>query len=40
MWVKTEIDANYFRIKQEVAEIVVDEINRIKNDPNLQSLIK
>jgi hypothetical protein len=37
---KTEIDANYFRIKQEVAGIVVDEINRIKNDPNLQSLIK
>ena len=35
-----EIQANYNRVKQEVQQIVTDEIERIKNDPNLQHLIK
>ena len=35
-----EIQANYDRIRQEVRQIVEDEITRIKNDPDLQHLIK
>ena len=35
-----EIQANYDRIRQEVRQIVDDEITRIKNDPELQHLIK
>ena len=35
-----EIQANYNRIKQEVQQIVTDEMERIKNDPDLQCLIK
>ena len=35
-----EIQANYNRVKQEVQQIVTDEMERIKNDPNLQHLIK
>ena len=35
-----EIQANYDRIRQEVRQIVDDEITRIKNDPDLQHLIK
>lgn len=35
-----EIQANYNRIKQEVKQIVENEINRIKSDPDLQHLIK
>lgn len=35
-----EIQANYNRVKQEVQQIVMDEMERIKNDPELQHLIK
>ena len=35
-----EIQANYDRIRQEVRQIVDDEITRIKNDPDLRHLIK
>lgn len=35
-----EIDENYRRIKQEVADIIENEIKRIKNDPNLQHLVQ
>ena len=35
-----EIQANYNRVKQEVQQIITDEIERIKNDPNLQNLLK
>ena len=35
-----EIQANYERIRQEVRQIVEDEITRIKNTPELGHLIK
>ena len=35
-----EIQANYNRVKQEVKRIVEDEMERIKNDPQLQYLTK
>ena len=35
-----QIDANYYRIKSEVRQIVADEIGRIKADPELSHLIK
>jgi len=35
-----EINFNYSRIKSETAQIVVDELTRIKNDPGLGHLIK
>lgn len=35
-----EIQANYNRVKQEVQQIVTNEMERIKNDPDLQYLIK
>lgn len=37
---KQEIDKNYNRIKQEVAQIIVDEMERIRNDPELSHLVK
>lgn len=35
-----EIQANYNRVKQEVQQIITDEMERIKNDPNLLHLLK
>ena len=35
-----QIDANYYHIKNEVRQIVADEIERIKADPELSHLIK
>ena len=35
-----EIQANYNRVKQEVQQIVTDEMERIKNDPALRYLLK
>ena len=35
-----EIQANYNRIKHEVQQFVMYEMERIKNDPDLQHLIK
>jgi len=37
---KQEIDKNYNRIKQEVAQIIVDEMERIRNNPELSHLVK
>ena len=34
------MQANYYRIKNEVRQIVADEIERIKADPELSHLIK
>jgi hypothetical protein len=37
---KAQIEANYKQIKQDIIGIVSDELERIKNDPDLQHLIK
>ncbi len=37
---KQEIDKNYNRIKQEVAHIIIDEMERIRNNPELSHLVK
>lgn len=37
---KEQIQFNYDRIKQDVKQIVIDEVERIKNDPELQHLVK
>ena len=37
---KEQIQLNYDRIKQEVKEIVSNEMERIKNDPELKHLVK
>lgn len=36
---KEQIQLNYNRIKQEVNKIIIDEMERIKNDPELQYLV-
>ncbi|AZA84085.1 conjugal transfer protein TraG [Chryseobacterium lactis] len=37
---KEEIESNYKRIKSDILHIVVSEIERIKNDPDLQHLVQ
>ncbi|ANF53002.1 conjugal transfer protein TraG [Chryseobacterium glaciei] len=37
---KATIEANYKQIKQDIVEIIFDEMERIKNDPDLQHLIQ
>lgn len=37
---KEQIQLNYDWIKQDVKQIVIDEVERIKNDPKLQHLVK
>lgn len=37
---KQEIDRNYNQIKQDVSQIVIDEIERIRNNPELSHLVK
>ena len=37
---KETIEANYKCVKQDILSLVVSEIERIKNDPNLKGLIK
>ena len=37
---KQEIENNYKQIKSEILNIVVSEVERIKNDPNLQHLVQ
>ena len=37
---KEQIQHNYDRIKQDVKQIVIDELERIKNDPKLKHLVK
>jgi hypothetical protein len=36
---KAEIEANYKQIKLDIIAIVSDELERIKNDPDLQHLV-
>ena len=37
---KQEIESNYKQIKKDILNIVVSEMERIKNDPNLQHLVQ
>ncbi|MCP1297964.1 YWFCY domain-containing protein [Chryseobacterium sp. S0630] len=37
---KTEINHNYNKVKTDILSIITDELERIKNDPNLQYLIQ
>lgn len=37
---KLEIEANYRQIKSDILHIVDSEMERIKNDPNLQHLVQ
>ncbi|MEG1377851.1 MAG: conjugal transfer protein TraG, partial [Myroides sp.] len=37
---KQEIESNYRQIKSEILNIVENELERIKNDPNLQHLVQ
>src|SRR5699024_3633427 len=37
---KKEIEANYRRVKRDIEQIITIELERIKNDPDLQYLIK
>lgn len=37
---KQEIEANYRQIKQDIVEVILMEMERIKNDPNLQHLVQ
>src|SRR5690606_28368907 len=37
---KQEIESNYKRIKSDIIHIIENEMERIKNDPNLQHLIQ
>ncbi|WP_276835026.1 conjugal transfer protein MobC [Chryseobacterium cucumeris] len=37
---KTEINNNYNKVKTDILSIITDELERIKNDPNLQYLIQ
>ncbi|MFZ4860998.1 hypothetical protein ACL9RF_02325 [Sphingobacterium sp. Mn56C] len=37
---KEEIEANYKQIKLDIVGVVESEIQRIKNDPNLQHLLQ
>jgi hypothetical protein len=36
----SEIERNYNQVKQDVKQIVVDELERISEDPELMGLIK
>jgi len=37
---KNEIEANYKQVKQDIVIIIESELECIKNDPNLQHLMK
>lgn len=37
---KLEIEANYKKIKQDIVVVIESELDRIKNDPNLQHLVQ
>ncbi|WP_430613210.1 hypothetical protein [Flavobacterium sp. JP2137] len=37
---KQEVEANYRQIKQNVVQIIEAELERIKNDPDLEYLLK
>lgn len=36
---KQEIDSNYKQVKADIVQVIESEIERIKNDPNLQHLV-
>lgn len=37
---KLEIESNYKQIKKDIVQIIETELVRIKNDPDLQHLVK
>ncbi len=37
---KQQIESNYRQIKQDIVQIIETELERIKNDPNLQHLVQ
>jgi hypothetical protein len=37
---QTEIDLNYWKVKQDVFDIVKEELERIENDESLRHLLK
>ncbi|GAB3348697.1 hypothetical protein GCM10027566_04310 [Arachidicoccus ginsenosidivorans] len=37
---KQEIESNYKQIKSDILNIVISEMDRIKNDPNLRHLVQ
>lgn len=37
---KEEIERNYYQIKEDVAQIIEKELQRIENDPNLKHLLE
>jgi hypothetical protein len=37
---KQEIEANYKQIKRDIVMVIESEMERIKNDPDLQHLVK
>lgn len=37
---KTEINKNYKKVKTDILSIITDELERIKNDPDLQHLLQ
>lgn len=37
---KHEVETNYRQIKQDIVQIIESEIERIKNDPDLQHLVQ
>ena len=37
---KQEIENNYLQIKSEILNVIESEMERIKNDPNLQHLVQ
>jgi len=37
---KQEIEANYKQIKRDIVLVIESEMERIKNDPDLQHLVK
>ena len=37
---KQEIEANYKQIKRDIVQVIETELERIKNDPDLQHLVQ
>ena len=37
---KQEIETNYKEIKQDIVQVIKTELERIKNDPDLQHLVR
>lgn len=37
---KQEIETNYRQVKQDIVQVIESELERIKNDPDLQHLVQ